>query len=307
MYTRKTALLAKIETIYGTDAVPTGAANALVIRNATLTPLDADMVDRALVRPYFGSSPKLAVAARVQLDFEVELAGSGAAGTVPAWGALLRGCAFSETISAGVSVAYAPVSAAIESLTIYTFIDGIKHGLTGARGTVDLDVTAKGIPVLKFKFTGLYVAPADVANPTLTTTAWQTPLPVNNANTSGFSLHGYAGILQALTMSIANKVAYRNLVGEESVQITDRAPTGSCTITAVPIGTKDFFTLAKNATLGALAITHGTVAGNKVTIAAPQVQVVKPTYGDQDGIRMLQMGLELVPSAGNDEITITAL
>ncbi len=35
-YTRKTAILAKIETTYGTDAAPTGAANALLISNQSV-------------------------------------------------------------------------------------------------------------------------------------------------------------------------------------------------------------------------------------------------------------------------------
>lgn len=33
---RKTAILAKIETTYGTDAVPTGIANAILISNQSI-------------------------------------------------------------------------------------------------------------------------------------------------------------------------------------------------------------------------------------------------------------------------------
>jgi hypothetical protein len=50
---------------------------------------------------------------------------------------------------------------------------------------------------------------------------------------------------------------------------------------------------------------HGTTAGNIVTIGAPNVQIVSPTYGESDGISTLQMGLSMVPgSGGNDEFTI---
>ena len=38
---RNTAILAKIETAYGVDAAPTGAANALLVSNLSINPLNA--------------------------------------------------------------------------------------------------------------------------------------------------------------------------------------------------------------------------------------------------------------------------
>lgn len=306
LLTRKTALLAKVETTYGTDAVPTGAANAMLISNVTLTPLENDMAQRNFVRPYLGTNQELVAASRATLDFEVEIAGSGAAGTAPAWGALLRACGFSETISAGISAVYAPVSATFDSISMYTFVDGVKHALLGARGTVDFNFKDKAVPTLKFKMTGLYAVPADLANPALTLTSWQIPLAMNNANTSGFTLHGYAGVLSDLTLTMANNIVHRNLVGTEEIQLTDRKPTGSITIEAVHMAQKDYFSLANTAALGALALTHGTTAGNKIIFSVPNVQLTKPTYADLNGVRMLQMSLIPTPSsAGNDEISIT--
>ncbi len=307
LLTRKTVLLAKVETIYGTDAVPTAAANAMLISNVTLTPLENDLAPRNFVRPYLGTTQEIVGTSRVALGFEVELAGSGAAGTAPAWGALLRACAFSETLNAGISAVYAPVSAAFDSVSMYTFIDGTKYALLGARGTVDFDFKDKAPPVAKFKFTGLYAPPADLANPVPTLTAWQTPLAMNNANTTGFTLHGYAGVMAALTLTMANNVVHRNLVGVEEVMITDRKPTGSITIQAVNMAQADFFTKVNTSALGALALTHGTVAGNKVAFNLPLVQLTKPVFSDLNGVRMMQMSLIPTPSAaGNDEITITA-
>ena len=74
------------------------------------------------------------------------------------------------------------------------------------------------------------------------------------------------------------------------------------------MATKDWWTSIKNVTTGALALVHGTTAGNKVQIDAPNVQLITPQYQDQDGIAMLQCGLVFAPGAsGNDEIKITAL
>ena len=53
---RMTALLAKIETAYGTDPTPTGAANAVLTSGLATHSLDVKRVERDLVRP--GLSPR---------------------------------------------------------------------------------------------------------------------------------------------------------------------------------------------------------------------------------------------------------
>ena len=303
---RKKIVLAKIETTYGTDATPTGAANAILVRNLNLTPQESDFADRNLIRPYLGRSQQIPAGIRAVLEFEVELAGSGAAGTAPGWGVLMRACGHSETVAAGVSVTYAPISASFESATIYFNVDGVLHKLTGSRGTMSLQMQVKQLPVFKFTITGIYNTVTDTAAPTPTYTIFQTPLPVTNVNTTPFTLHGYSAVMSELSMDVSAQIVHRTLVGgSEQVLYTDRQPQGSITIEATTVAAKDWWTAAKNSTTGALAITHGTAAGNKVAIAAPNVQLTKPTYTDLDGIQMLQMGMNLMPgSSGNDEYTI---
>jgi hypothetical protein len=303
---RRTALLAVIETVYGTDAVPTGADNAVLVRNVSLTPMETQMADRTLVRPYFGSNEQLPGAISAMLEFEVEMAGSGAAGTAPAYGTILRGCAMSETVNAGVSVVYAPVSGGEESLTLYYYLDGVLHKVLGARGSVSMKLAANEIPVYAFKFTGLYVPVADAPLPTVTLSAWQKPVTVNTTNTTGFALHGFAGVLQSMDVDVANEVTHRQLVGSESVIVTNRQPAGSVSIEAPLVGTKDFFAIASAATTGTVTITHGP-ATNQVKIDAASVQLTSPKYSDQNGISNLDMSMRLLPVSGNDEFTITVM
>lgn len=301
---RKKVILAKIEPTYGTDPVPTGAANAVLARNVNLNPLEQDTVDRNLVRPYLGANQKIPTGSRVVLDFEVEQAASGTAGTAPAWGPLMRACGHSETIVASTSVTYAPISASFESVTIYVNVDGVLHKLTGARGTLSATWPNKDIPVLKFTFTGLWNQVTDTAAPVPTYTAWKDPLPVSAINTTPYTLHGFAAVMSELSFDMGGTLVHRSLVGgSEQVLITDRAGTGSTTIEATTVAQKDWWSIAKNATLGALSITHGIVAGSKVTFAAPKVQLDAPQYSDLDGIQMIQMGLTFTPNAGNDEYT----
>jgi hypothetical protein len=306
LLTRKRVILAKIETTYGTDSVPTGAANAILVRNLNVQPVATALVGREIIRPYLGNYEQLNASTHVELDFEVEMAGAGAAGTVPGYGALLRACGLSETTTASVKVEYKPISTGFESVSIYINVDGVQHKVTGCRGDVELTINARAIPVFKFKMVGIYNAPTDVALPTVTYTSFQTPLVANSTNTTGFSLFSYAGILESLNFQVGNQIDYRALIGSSYVQLTDRKAAGSCTFEAVSIATKDFFAISQASATGALAITHGTVAGNKVVLTANQVDLLNPTYTDNGGVQMLQTGFVAVPTtAGGDEFVIS--
>lgn len=301
----KSVLLAKVETTYGTDAIPTGAANAMLAGNVKINPMMQDMPQRKVIRPFFSNDGKFPGARHGELTFDIELAGSGAAGTAPAWGALMKGCAMSETINAGVSAAYAPVSSGEQSLSLYFNVDGVQYKMLGARGSFSMKFTHKAIPVLSFKYVGLYVAVADLAIQAPTFTAFQKPLVVNAANTTPVTLHTFAGVFADISIDMANTNTYRNLMGLEQVVFTDRNPTGKVQLENVAIATKDFFSIVNNGTTGALSITHGQTAGNKIVIAAPAVQLSAPSLASQENVEMLDMTMDLQPSSGNDELTIT--
>ncbi len=302
---RKMVVLAKIETTYGTDSTPTGAANAIQCSNVEFTPLEADEESRDLVRNNLGAQQVIHIGLRAMISFEVEVAGAGAAGTAPAYGPLLRACAMSETISAGVSVIYNPVDSSEEAVTLWFFIDGQKHAMVGVRGDWGFVLDAKKIPKYKFNFTGIFVDPSTVANPTPTYTAFQLPKAITNANTPTFTLHSLAAKLQKLEVSSGVKTSYRNLVGVEEVSVVDRDGGGNCLIEAPVLTTKNFFTIAKAETLAAMQLVHGTAAGGIVQFDASKVQINKPRYSNQDGIAMLQMDLIFVPTSGNDEYSLT--
>lgn len=305
LLSRKRTILAKTETTYGVDPTPTGAANAILVRNLSITPLNAELVSRDLVRPYLGASEQLIASSYVTVEFEVEMAGAGAAGTAPAYGPLLLACGMAATTSAGVSVTYAPVSSSFGSVTIYYNVDGVLHKVTGARGNVEMQIEVGAIPVFRFSFTGLYNAPTDAAAPAVTYTAFQTPLAANSDNTSAFSLYSYSGALQSLNVNLNNAITYRTLIGAEDVLMTDRQVSGTAVFEAPTVAEKDYWSLALGSTLGALDITHGTSAGNRVQITSSRAKINNPSYQDANGIHMLQAPFQLVPStAGNDEISI---
>lgn len=306
LLTRKRLLLAKTETTYGTDPTPTGAANAILVRSLEITPLQADTVSRDLIRPYLGNSPQLLAQTRVEVTFEVELAGSGAAGTAPAYGPVLKACGLAETVVASTSVTYAPVSSSFSSVTLYFHNDGIRHKVTGCRGTFTMNAEVGQIPTLSFTLTGIYNAPTDTATPTPTYGNQADPLIFKNGNTSNFSIFSYSGCLQSLSFDVANEVIYRELVGcTKETLITNRAPSGDVVIEAPTIAAKDFFAIANGSATGSISFQHGATAGNIVTFTAAQADVNNPTYSDQDGIQMLNLPYLATPSsAGNDELSL---
>jgi len=292
--------------VYGTDPTPDGA-DAVLVRDLNITPQQSDVVSRDLIRPYLGASEQLLANTRVECTFSVELAGSGTAGTAPQYGKALLACGLSETVSAGVSVTYAPVSSSFGSVTIHYNIDGVRHKVTGCRGTFVINANVGEIPTIDFTFTGIYNAPDDSALPSVTYANQATPLVFKNGNTDTFELLSYAGCLQSVTFDVGNTLVYRELIGcTKEVLMTDRAANGTVVLEAVTMATKDYFTAAlTDGTLGNLTFQHGTTAGNIVDFASTRVDIGDVSYSDQDGIAMLNIPYTAIPStAGNDEFSL---
>ena len=303
---RKKLLLAKIETTYGTDSTPTGAANAIQTSNFQITPLDGPTTSRNLDSPYLGNDVQIQVGSYVTVTFDVEFAGSGSGvDEVPAYGPLLEACGFDETVVVSTNVIYSPSNSDFESLTMYAHLDGQLHSITGARGSVAMSLSPGGIPQFSFTFMGLFNTPSSDTDPTPVFTAFATPVPVNNTNTTTATLHGETLVLRGLSLDVGNEVAYQNVVNSEAVDIIDRAVSGSISFDAPAISDKDWFTTAINSTTGNLTFTHGTTAGNIVTVTGPATQVISPTYGEASGIRTIEASLSLINGSGSNDIVIT--
>ena len=304
---RKRLIVIETESSYGTDASPDGA-DAVLVRDLTITPQSSDVVSRDLIRPYLGASQQLLANTRVECTFSVEMAGSGTAGTAPAYGKALKACGLAETVAAGTSVTYDPVSSSFSSVTIHYMIDGVRHQMRGCRGSVGITANVGEIPTLDFSFTGVYIAPDDSAILTPTYANQDDPVIFKNDNVTGFQLLSYAGALQSFSFDLGNSTVYRELVGgTKEVLITDRAATGSVSIEAVTMATKDYFASAvdDDAALGNLVFTHGTTAGNKVQFTSSKVDIGDVAYGDSDGIAMLEIPFTCVPdSAANAEFDL---
>lgn len=297
------ALFAALEDVYSIAEVLTGA-DAMRTHNLKVTPFAAQTVERKLDGAKFGNSGVIHTGPHLEIEFDIELAGSGAAGTAPAYGRLFKACQMVETVVATTSVSYKSASFGTDSLTMYVEVDGQRHATTGARGTWSLKYDSQGIPYLHFKFVGLWVDPVTTASLTPDFSGFKTPRPIGFAHTPKISLHGLASVYKSFGYDHANDVQFFDNPGEQYVDIVDRNPSGTITLLAPTLATKNYFTTAKADTQGALSVVHGMTAGNIATLTAPNVQLLEPTYSDDKGRAMIDAKLAFIYDAGDDEMEL---
>ncbi|TDE40926.1 phage tail tube protein [Antarcticimicrobium sediminis] len=305
IFWRKKILVAKIETTYGTDASP-GGADAILATDVNLKPMEGNDVSRELETPFMGAQGTIPTELHAMLSFKVELEPSGAAGTVPGWGALLRACAMAETISASTSVTYNPVSDGHESITFYTYIGNTLYAMIGAMGTCTIEVTAQGIPYLNFEFTGLFVQPSEDTRPTATLSGFKKPDVATSANTPTFTINSVAMVMRSFSLALGNQVEKRFLVGVERVLITDRAEAIQTTVEAQPLTSFNPFALSAAQTAMDVTLVHGTAAGRIATLNMPAAQMQRP-QGLENAQNITEWPLRMVPlyASGNDQFTLT--
>ncbi len=305
IYSRKKILYAAKETTYGTAATITGAA-AIQTSNLTIQPLQGDALELNLDKSTFGSDLGSLVGKHVMVTFRVPVAGSGAAGTAPAWGTLLLGCGHTETVNAGTDVTYTPLDDNPDSLTLRVEFDKVLHSITGARGSVKLVTDKRNYAWFEFSFMGLYNAP--VANSTPLTpvwTPWKKPVPFR-ASTVSCTLIGQVVGLHQMNLDFGQKVEFYEHSEEESIQITDRKARFDAQFEETEIGTHNYFADINTDTAGALDYTHGITGGNIVQITATNTQITSVQRQDVQGVSAFQVSGPLAAISPNPDYSIVA-
>lgn len=304
-------ILAKKETTYGTDATPTGAANAVLTRNYSSKPIDTDRLERNLDQRVFGASSSATSNERRTIAYEVEIAGSGAAGMAPAWMELLEACGMAPPVlSAGVSAVqqFAPPGADASALTQYDYISDQRRKTVGSVGTFNIDLTAGAYPFFSFNWTGL-VPPGTAfdksAAPATTLARWKKPLEVNIDNTT-LSLDGYSPRVRSWQAQAGVTVALRNLVGSRYVRRGNHALTSTLLIEAPDIATKDFIANLRQDDLLDFDLTHGVESGGTINFASAKSQITDITESEEDDILMWTLALTHTVDDGAADLIITA-
>lgn len=304
-------LLAKKEVTYGVDSLPTAALNAVLTRNFSSKPVEVDRITRNLDAKTYGATPDAPSNERQTVSYEVELAGSGAAGTAPAWMELLEGAgmaapALTATIKADQKMGLPSV--APSSLTQHHYIGNQLRKMTGSRGSFAIDITAGQFPFLSLNYTGIIpaAAPFSVAVPAATVlTKWKEPVEVNTANTL-ILLDGYAAFVRYLKIDANVQTNIRSLVGSRYINRGQHSIAIEMMIEAPSLAAKDYYLELRAGSLMPLAVTHGLVAGNIIEIACANVEITGISDSEEDNKLMFSISAIAAISAGQDDILITS-
>lgn len=316
---KKTVVLAKIEVTPGTDAVPTGAANALKVFDMSITPLELSSIEVKTISAHFGASLSLPGTSFSKCSFSVLLSGAGDAATAPAWSALMLGCASAETtgLLAPARVEYLPATDLLKTLTLYWYDDGLLHAMLGCMGSPKLSAKSGEAPKLTFDFTGIETTPTAVANATPVLTAWKDPVAIKKANVTDIQLGCTyaAGALtggtsynsSGLTLDWGNKVEFSPLLSIEEVVMDDRKIKGAFSVALSAAQEATMIGQIKSRTVQGLGFVIGKTSGNMIMLHAPAMVLKTHKKEDFKGQRMVGFDFELDPVAGNDELRIVSL
>lgn len=301
---QRTQIAAKIETTEG-SAETLSASDVFLAANVKFTP-NVAINDRNNMTTSLSKWAGIPGLTSARLEFDVELKGSGTAGTAPALGKLLKACGFGETVQSGTSVTYKPASTSIASITLAAYQDGVIKKIWGARGNVSLKLEAGGIGWLHFDFVGANFSVTDGSMFTTGVTYEATkPVAFLSAN---FSIDSYQALIGSLEINMNNEVSLRKDVNSESgyksAVIVGRRPVMTIDPEQVTVATYDFYTKLRSGSEGSLTLTLSGGAGNTCTITAPKVQYTGISDDVRDGMRVFGITCQLNRSSGDDEIQI---
>ena len=310
----------KVETTQGTDATP-GATDFVGILKPVFK-LVPTKETRDYARMTLDQAVKVLGSVYAECTFDMEVKASGVAGT--SYGPLsciMQASGHSETVNAGVSVVYAPLSVPASSnfdtlgksftLKVYEAATAVSAGvlktLTGGVVTA-LKMTAEAGKVAFWTVTvrGIYTAVADVANTPTETPSNIIPQVVQSAN---LAIHSYAAKFQKIEIDWGLKGETRfdgnSAYAIKGFYISGREPKGTLDPELTSVATHDWYGRMVNGTTGTLSFVIGSGAGKTFNFGFPVVQYDTADPTDRNGLMALSLNLHFAYSSGDDWMGLT--
>lgn len=302
-------ILAKIEGSYGVDPSPVAGTDALLSSGKVGIEIVEVSVQRNVALPYYGRLKNINIGEGVRITIPLEVRGSGVATTPPRLGVLHRAGNFTQSIGADY-VAYDRNSAQDgESCAIYFYQDGLLWKVLGCMTeSIKLTAKANGVAAYEFGLIGLWGGPASITDIAFPAPTFETTIPPL-FQSAAFSIDGYAGVIENFTLNVKNRIGKKvdanaatgvsryRIVGLDSVD-------GSVDPEVVAKATYDPWTTWSASATGAISVTIGSVAGNRLLITIPNALKKAPKFGEREGVKTHQIEFEANPTlaAGNNEV-----
>jgi hypothetical protein len=307
----KGLVLAKIESVYGTDPTPTVIANALITNGMPTYEIVSSPKERNIPVAFFGKTAPVNFGEAMKLTFTTELKHSGTAATASRYGCLFRACNLTETVGAS-SVTYTPNSTMEgESVTLWFYANTTLHKITGCVGTFQIKLVSQEIVVVEWSFTGLYAGSGHATTVSFPSPTHEAIAPITWKAASFVYNSVSTLIISELTLDIGNEVAKRlsanATYGIDRYFVKDRLSKGSMMIEKVALATLNPFVLWDATTQANIAAVAGASAGNICTLAVTGVTLEAPKYADKENVQMYDLAFSLNPTVttGNNEIVLT--
>lgn len=196
----------------------------------------------------------------------------------------------------------APRSDNFQSITLNMNKDGVKHVMPGSFGTFEITMTAGEFARIAWTFTGIYVAPTDVALPS---PIYERTLPPM-VELARLRLHAFYAIVETASFNQQNDIQVRPDVssadGYIGTRITSRNPEGGINPEADLVASNDFWGDLASAKRMPFQMRVGHVPGNTVWMIAPGVQYTGLTYTDRNGILTYDANIKFPAYDDNDEV-----
>lgn len=294
-------LLAKRESVEGTDSVPT-AANAIDTIDLEVKRYDGPKISRNLDRQTSGNQEEVNTSPRATVSCKVEAAGSGTAGTAPAYADLLLAAGLNETVDSGAgTVTYTVDDDAQDSVTLYEYDGETKahQKIPGVRGNLKFSVSSGQLPQFSFEqLIGDYNRPVAGVPPTgIDWTRFIPAVAFTSANVPSFQFAGHDVAVESMELDWGNEVPRIDVPNLKTSEISDRLPSGSITIYAPEIDDFDFWGLLEShngTSLHGFVFEIGTVAGNILNISANEAQFGDISEGESNKRRTYTIPFKLI-------------
>ncbi|MFW6340649.1 MAG: hypothetical protein ACOC0Q_07255 [Wenzhouxiangella sp.] len=311
-YFRRKVLWATTETVPGTMETPTGDLNAILTRNLEVQPLEGEVLSRELDKETFGSDPATRVGVHARISFDVEIAGAGTAGDLPAYHPLMLGaCHDHEVLDDGGgtdnAVRYFPIDTDVASLTMWIPWDRTLHKCKAARGSLTIVTDKRQYGYFRFEFLALVEDIDDQASmPASDRSAFVKPVPFRAA-TVDFTAFGAARALHRFTLNGGQEIAFYETSEAESLEQENRASTFEATVEQQLIADWSIWTQIQNDTTGAAALVFAPASdtgGNTVGIKMPTIQVTSISQSDENGVKALQISGPVIADGATPEYEV---
>jgi hypothetical protein len=305
---REQAIFAAVEQTPGTAETLAGG-DAIQVMNLTVNPVsDIRMIEREIIRSSLNPEKAVYGGALYELQFDVEMKGSGTAGTAPRLGVLLRACGCEETVVASTSVTYNPISdlASHETVTI-----GYKEGanyriVKGCMGTFSINSTAGEYARITFTMKGKIESETEASAPSA---SFETTVPPAFLGAT-FQVGGFAAPIETLTMDVQNQVTPginpNNSDGfSDFVRITARNTVGTINPEVEAINTKDYVGILRAGTNQAIQTgAIGGSGGNQWSLSCAQAYFRNVGSADRDELLTYDIEFGAADTDGTDDFAL---